>query len=109
MLLFLGKQVSHYLRNKSWDTRAAAHVIGAIAQNVKSTSVNELSVCVETKMSESGISGGIEDLVAWPYSQSKIVSSSLFRRLLIFCIITSFSKLVCLYACISIFCYFDDA
>ncbi|XP_030442616.1 TATA-binding protein-associated factor BTAF1-like [Syzygium oleosum] len=41
-LASLLKKVAQYLRSKNWDTRvAAAHAIGAIAQNVKHTSVNE--------------------------------------------------------------------
>ncbi|XP_037492536.1 TATA-binding protein-associated factor BTAF1 [Jatropha curcas] len=74
------KKVSQYLRSKNWDTRvAAAHAIGAIAQNVKHTSLPELFGYVETKMSEAGISGVVEDLVAWPDFHSKIVSSGSFR------------------------------
>ncbi|KAK0602735.1 hypothetical protein LWI29_036474 [Acer saccharum] len=74
------RKVSQYLRSKNWDTRvAAAHAIGAIAQNVKNTSLNELFVCVETKMSEAGISGSVEDVVAWPNFHSKILASVSFR------------------------------
>ncbi|KAF2288111.1 hypothetical protein GH714_004452 [Hevea brasiliensis] len=76
------KKVSQYLRSKNWDTRvAAAHAIGAIAQNVKHTSLAELFGCVETKISEAGISGVVEDLVAWPDFHSKIISSGSFRRM----------------------------
>ncbi|THG06497.1 hypothetical protein TEA_017661 [Camellia sinensis var. sinensis] len=72
--------VSQYLRSKNWDTRvAAAHAIGAIAGNVKHTTLTELYSCVETKMSEAGISGIVEDVVAWPNFDSKIVVSSSFR------------------------------
>lgn len=36
-------QVRHYLRSKSWDTRvAAAHAIGAIAENVMHLTVHDL-------------------------------------------------------------------
>uniref|UniRef100_A0A2P2MP00 TATA-binding protein-associated factor BTAF1 isoform X1 n=1 Tax=Rhizophora mucronata TaxID=61149 RepID=A0A2P2MP00_RHIMU len=74
------KKVSQYLHSKNWDTRvAAAHAIGAIAQNVKHTSLTELFACTETKMTETGISGIVEDLVAWPDFLSKIVSSNAFR------------------------------
>ncbi|XP_065853225.1 TATA-binding protein-associated factor BTAF1 [Euphorbia lathyris] len=74
------KKVSQYLRSKNWDTRvAAAHAIGAIAQNVKHTSLNELFACVETKMLEAGISGVAEDLVVLPDLHSKIISSGSFR------------------------------
>ncbi|KAL7165746.1 hypothetical protein ACSBR2_036591 [Camellia fascicularis] len=58
---------------------AAAHAIGAIAGNVKHTTLTELYSCVETKMSEAGISGIVEDVVAWPNFDSKIVVSSSFR------------------------------
>ncbi|GAV57483.1 SNF2_N domain-containing protein/Helicase_C domain-containing protein/DUF3535 domain-containing protein [Cephalotus follicularis] len=74
------RKVSQFLRSKNWDTRvAAAHAIGSIAQNVKHTSLSELFACVGTKMSESGISGVVEDVVAWPNFHSKIVSSVSFR------------------------------
>ncbi|CAL5439643.1 unnamed protein product [Camellia sinensis] len=73
-------KVSQYLRSKNWDTRvAAAHAIGAIAGNVKHTTLTELYSCVETKMSEAGISGIVEDVVAWPNFDSKIVVSRSFR------------------------------
>lgn len=42
----------------------------------------ELFGCIETKISEAGISGVVEDLVAWPDFHSKIISSGSFRRLL---------------------------
>lgn len=85
LIFLLVNQVSHYLRSKNWDTRvAAAHAIGAIAQNVKHTSLNELFACVESKMSEAGISSSVEDVVAWPNFNSKIVASVSFRRLLLF-------------------------
>ncbi|KAJ0079688.1 hypothetical protein Patl1_23604 [Pistacia atlantica] len=72
--------VSQYLRSKNWDTRvAAAHAIGAIAQNIKHTSMTELFASVESKMCEAGISGIVEDVVAWPNFHSKIVTSVSFR------------------------------
>ncbi|KAJ4851194.1 btaf1 RNA polymerase II, B-TFIID transcription factor-associated [Turnera subulata] len=74
------KKVSQYLRSKNWDTRvAAAHAIGAIAQNVKHTSLADLFACVESKVSETGISGSVEDLVASPDCHSKSMSSGSFR------------------------------
>lgn len=70
-LTSLLKKVSQYLRSKNWDTRvAAAHAIGAIAQNVKHTSVSELIDCVGLKISEAGLSGSIEDVLAMPDVQS---------------------------------------
>lgn len=74
------KKVSQNLHSKNWDTRvAAAHAIGAIAQNVKHTSLTELFASVETKMSEIGVSGHVEDLVACPNFHSQIISNGLFR------------------------------
>ncbi|KAJ6884168.1 hypothetical protein NC652_031224 [Populus alba x Populus x berolinensis] len=74
------KKVSQNLHSKNWDTRvAAAHAIGAIAQNVKHASLNELFASVETKMSEIGVSGHVEDLVACPNFHSQIISNGLFR------------------------------
>ncbi|XP_059663033.1 TATA-binding protein-associated factor BTAF1 isoform X2 [Cornus florida] len=73
-------KVSQYLRSRNWDTRvAAAHAIGAIAENVKHTSLTELYSCVETKMAEAGISGAVEDVVAGPAFHPKIVSGVSFR------------------------------
>ncbi|KAI7988236.1 TATA-binding protein-associated factor BTAF1 [Camellia lanceoleosa] len=73
-------KVSQCLRSKNWDTRvAAAHAIGAIAGNVKHTTLTELYSCVETTMSEAGISGIVEDVVAWPNFDSRIGVSSSFR------------------------------
>lgn len=67
----LYEQVSHYLRSKNWDTRvAAAHAIGAIVQTVKHTSVSELIDCVGLKISEAGLSGTIQDVLAMPDFQS---------------------------------------
>ncbi|CAH9101648.1 unnamed protein product [Cuscuta epithymum] len=60
-------KVSQYLRSKKWDTRvAAAHAIGAIAENVKHSSLTDVCGSVEKKLIEAGISGSIEDLVVWP-------------------------------------------
>lgn len=61
------RKVCQYLRSKNWDTRvAAAHAIGAIAENVKQTSLSELFASVQTKMNVAGISGVVEDVMAWP-------------------------------------------
>nr|BAD25208.1 putative SNF2 domain-containing protein [Oryza sativa Japonica Group] len=52
------KKVSPYLRSKNWDTRvAAAHAIGAIAENVKHTSVKDLFASAEAEKHASGLSG----------------------------------------------------
>ncbi|KAF3963659.1 hypothetical protein ACB098_12G153000 [Castanea mollissima] len=76
-LASLLKKVSQYLHSKNWDTRvAAAHAIGAIAQNVKHTSLAELFACVENKMLEAGISGDVEYVLTWPFFNSKILGSS---------------------------------
>lgn len=75
------RKVSQYLRSKNWDTRvAAAHAIGAIAENVKHSSLSELFACVGKRMSEAGISGEVEDVVAWPDYHPKIMAGSPFRR-----------------------------
>ncbi|KAI4324095.1 hypothetical protein L6164_023659 [Bauhinia variegata] len=71
------KKVSQFLRSKNWDTRvAAAHAIGAIAENVKHSSLAELFSSVELQMSEAGMSGSHEDLLAWPYFGSNITGNS---------------------------------
>jgi TATA-binding protein-associated factor len=75
-------KVSPYLHCKNWDTRvAAAHAIGAIAESVKHTSINDIRTCVEVKMAEAGISGGpVQDLVVCcPDFLPKTVSSTSFR------------------------------
>ncbi|KAF5725765.1 DNA binding ATP binding nucleic acid bindin isoform 1 [Tripterygium wilfordii] len=74
------KKVSQYLRSKNWDTRvAAAHAIGAVAQNVKHTSLSEIFASIESQISEVGVSGSVEDVVAWPDSHTKTVSNLTFR------------------------------
>ncbi|KAF8783592.1 hypothetical protein HU200_000532 [Digitaria exilis] len=56
------KKVSQYARSKSWDTRvAAAHAIGAIAENVKHTSLKDLCASVEAEKHASGLSDGGDD------------------------------------------------
>ncbi|EYU37472.1 hypothetical protein ABFS82_01G048900 [Erythranthe guttata] len=73
-------KVSQYLRSKKWDTRvAAAHAVGAIAENVKHASVTELSSCVEVKMLEAGISTSFEDILSWSNCHSKIGAGISFR------------------------------
>ncbi|CAA0831909.1 TATA-binding protein-associated factor BTAF1 [Striga hermonthica] len=73
-------KVSQYLRSKKWETRvAAAHAVGAIAQNVKHISLTELSSSVESKISEAGISATFEDVVTWPNFHSKLGGSISFR------------------------------
>ncbi|GAB4851956.1 btaf1 RNA polymerase II, B-TFIID transcription factor-associated, 170kDa [Ancistrocladus abbreviatus] len=62
-LTSLLKKVSQYLRSRNWDTRvAAAQAIGAIAEKSKQTSLDELSVSVEKKIYEAGISCSVEDV-----------------------------------------------
>ncbi|XVF56738.1 hypothetical protein PTKIN_Ptkin06aG0144500 [Pterospermum kingtungense] len=74
------KKVSQYLHSKNWDTRvAAAHAIGAIAQNVKHTSLTDLLSSVGAKMTGAGISATVEDMVASPDLQSKFVAGVSFR------------------------------
>ncbi|KAL8521551.1 hypothetical protein ACS0TY_011900 [Phlomoides rotata] len=73
-------KVSQYLRSKKWDTRvAAAHAVGAIAENVKHTSLTDLSGCVESKMLEAGISATFDDVVTWSSSHSEIGAGTSFR------------------------------
>ncbi|KAE9464711.1 hypothetical protein C3L33_03342, partial [Rhododendron williamsianum] len=72
--------VAPYLRSKNWDTRvAAAHAIGAIAANVKHTSLVELCSCVEMKMSQAGIPGVAADVVACPRCEPKLLAGISFR------------------------------
>ncbi|KAM0844019.1 hypothetical protein ACQ4PT_057332 [Festuca glaucescens] len=57
------KKVSQYLRSKNWDTRvAAAHAIGAIAENVKHMSVKDLFASVEAEKHASGLSDETGDV-----------------------------------------------
>uniref|UniRef100_A0A1D1XEI5 TATA-binding protein-associated factor 172 n=1 Tax=Anthurium amnicola TaxID=1678845 RepID=A0A1D1XEI5_9ARAE len=59
------KKVSPYLRSRNWDTRAAAaHAIGAVAENVKHPSLPELFSLMEEEMLASGISDCAKDVVA---------------------------------------------
>ncbi|XAR57644.1 Nucleoplasmin ATPase [Bertholletia excelsa] len=73
-------KVSQYLRSKKWDTRvAAAHAIGAIAGNVKHTSLSELHSSVATKLSEAGITGDAKDVFARSNFDPKVVTGISFR------------------------------
>ncbi|GER39629.1 TATA-binding protein-associated factor, partial [Striga asiatica] len=73
-------KMSQYLRSKKWETRvAAAHAVGAIAENVKHISLTELSSSVESKISEAGISATFEDVVTWPNFHSKLGGSISFQ------------------------------
>ncbi|KAF9615352.1 hypothetical protein IFM89_023003 [Coptis chinensis] len=75
------KKVSVYLRSKNWDTRvAAAHAVGAIAQNVVHTSLQELFASVEAELLAAGISGNGEDVImSWTNSHPDFVSGLSFR------------------------------
>lgn len=58
------KKVSQYLRSKNWDTRvAAAQAIGAIAENVKHISINEIRDNAESELLKLGIDQNIKDLM----------------------------------------------
>lgn len=73
--------MSQYLRSKSWDTRvAAARAIGAIAENVKHASLTDLKSCLETKISDSGLSATVDDVVAFSRCYPKLAASSPFKR-----------------------------
>ncbi|KAK1266024.1 Chromatin structure-remodeling complex protein SYD [Acorus gramineus] len=74
------KKVSQYLRSKNWDTRvAAAHAVGAIARNVKHTSLKELFQYVEGEMSKAGISDVAKDIeMALSNFNSKIITGLSF-------------------------------
>ncbi|CAA3010787.1 TATA-binding -associated factor BTAF1 isoform X1 [Olea europaea subsp. europaea] len=73
-------KVSQYLRSKKWDTRvAAAHAIGAIAENVKHTSLTELSNTFEIRLSEAGISGTFTDIMTRPDVNPENSAGTSFR------------------------------
>ncbi|KAI4370311.1 hypothetical protein MLD38_018674 [Melastoma candidum] len=79
-LASLLKKVAQYLHSKNWDTRvAAAQAIGAIAQNVKHTSLSELFATLKAKMAESGITADVEEVITLPSFQSKLVSAAAFK------------------------------
>ncbi|XP_010255080.1 PREDICTED: TATA-binding protein-associated factor BTAF1 isoform X2 [Nelumbo nucifera] len=75
------RKVSQYLRSKNWDTRvAAARAVGAIAENVKHTSLKEVFACLEAEMEGAGISGTVDDVVmGWPEFHPKVVAGLSFR------------------------------
>ena len=78
-------QVSQYLRSKNWDTRvAAARAIGAIAENVNHTSLPQLFSCFKSKLSDFGMPGISEDLLALPDFHSNVAGISFRRSLLLF-------------------------
>jgi len=69
------KKVSQYTRSKNWDTRvAAAHAIGAIAENVKHTSLKDLCAFVEAEKHAFGLSYGSDD--AGPLPRADTVATS---------------------------------
>ncbi|KZV19791.1 hypothetical protein F511_18790 [Dorcoceras hygrometricum] len=79
-LIALLNKVSQYLHSKKWDTRvAAARAVGAIAENVKHSSLTELATCLEVKLSEAGIYATFDEVVIWPNYHSKIVAGTSFR------------------------------
>lgn len=62
-LISLLKKISQYLRSRNWDTRvAAAHAVGAIAENIKHTSLKELLSSIESEMLEAGIGDVSKDI-----------------------------------------------
>ncbi|XP_008796296.2 TATA-binding protein-associated factor BTAF1 [Phoenix dactylifera] len=75
------KKVSQFLRSRNWDTRvAAAHAVGAIAENVKHTSLDELFASVEAEMQEAGfsdVSNGVG--MSWSNFQPNDVAGLSFR------------------------------
>lgn len=74
------KKVSQYIRSKNWDTRvAAAHAIGAIAENVKHTSLKDLYASVQAEKHASGFSDGSDDAgSALPRTDSAATSDLAF-------------------------------
>lgn len=74
------KKVSQYTRSKNWDTRvAAAHAIGAIAENVKHTSLKDLYASVQAEKHASGFSDGSDDAdSALPQTDSAATSDLAF-------------------------------
>ncbi|MQL74204.1 hypothetical protein Taro_006575 [Colocasia esculenta] len=73
--------VSPYLRSKNWDTRvAAAHAVGAVAENVKHSSLAELLSLMEEEMLASGVSDGAKDVAtACSNFHCNVVASLSFR------------------------------
>ncbi|CAL4887597.1 unnamed protein product [Urochloa decumbens] len=73
------KKVSQYTRSKNWDTRvAAAHAIGAIADNVKHTSLKDLCASVEAEKHASGLSDGSDDSGSLPRADTAATSDLAF-------------------------------
>ncbi|KAJ8627928.1 hypothetical protein MRB53_021235 [Persea americana] len=73
------KKVSQYLHSKNWETRvAAAHAVGAIAENVKHRSLKELFACVESEILETGTSDTVKDMMMG-WSPPKTVGGLSFR------------------------------
>eukprot|EP01018_Ginkgo_biloba_P040554 Gb_27522 [translate_table: standard] len=61
--------VSQYLRSKNWDTRvAAAQAIGAIAENIKHITVNDIIANAEAELSKMGFHQNVKDLVVAGWS-----------------------------------------
>ncbi|XP_060973663.1 TATA-binding protein-associated factor BTAF1 isoform X1 [Cannabis sativa] len=76
-LVSLLKKVCQYLRSKNWDTRvAAARAIGAIAENVNHTSLPQLLSSFKSKLSDFGMPGISEDLLALPDFHSNVAGIS---------------------------------
>ncbi|XP_010927294.1 TATA-binding protein-associated factor BTAF1 isoform X2 [Elaeis guineensis] len=75
------KKVSQYLRSRNWDTRvAAAHAVGAIAENVKHTSLEELFASVEAEMLVAGFSDVSNGAgMSWSNFQPNDVAGLSFR------------------------------
>lgn len=75
------KKVSGYLRSKNWDTRvAAAQAVGAIAENVKHTSVKELFECIEAEMADAGFPDASKDIgTLWSNFTPDVVAGLSFR------------------------------
>lgn len=64
-LTSLLKKVSQFLRSRNWDTRvAAARAVGAIAANVKHSSLKELFECIEKELVEAGKHDASKDIGA---------------------------------------------
>lgn len=93
-------QVSQYLHSRKWDTRvAAARAVGAIAENVKHSSLIELAGCVDARLSEAAISATFDDVATWQNGHSKIGSGTSFRRSTLF--------LIHLFIYFYLFCFVD--
>ncbi|XP_072972272.1 TATA-binding protein-associated factor BTAF1 isoform X2 [Typha angustifolia] len=75
------KKVSQYLRSRNWDTRvAAAHAVGAIAENVKHTSLKDLSASLEAEIVETEFYDVAKDIeTAWSKFDPNIAEGLTFR------------------------------